>query len=75
MINNLIPKKYREYLGLGAEIAFTLTVPMLLGYFADRYFEISPWGILSGILLGMVLFILMMMRIARKLGNDRKQDV
>lgn len=59
-----------EYLGLGAEITVSLAAPMIAGYYVDRYFDISPAGILSGILLGLVLFIMMMLRLARDLNSE-----
>tara|TARA_B100000575_G_C22732625_1_gene439055 strand:- start:132 stop:347 length:216 start_codon:yes stop_codon:yes gene_type:complete len=66
----LLPKKYMEYLGLGAEIAGSLLVPILLGFVLDRYFNITPIGILSGSLLGLILFFLMILRISRRLENE-----
>tara|TARA_Y100001935_G_scaffold251458_1_gene253447 strand:- start:80456 stop:80641 length:186 start_codon:yes stop_codon:yes gene_type:complete len=59
-----------EYLGLGAEIAGSLLVPILLGFVLDRYFNITPIGILSGSLLGLILFFLMILRISRRLENE-----
>lgn len=59
-----------EYLGLGAEITVSLAAPMIAGYYIDEYFDTSPAGILSGILLGLILFILMMLRVARDLNAD-----
>lgn len=59
-----------EYLGLGAEITVSLAGPMIGGYYIDVYFDSSPIGILSGILIGMILFIMMVIRIARNLNSD-----
>ncbi|WP_366069239.1 AtpZ/AtpI family protein [Gracilimonas sp.] len=58
-----------EYLGLGAEIAASLVIPLLAGYLLDKYFETSPIFILLGVLAGMIIFGLMIARINRKLNN------
>ncbi|HET8864589.1 MAG TPA: AtpZ/AtpI family protein [Gracilimonas sp.] len=73
MPNNFLPKNYAEYLGLGAEIAASLIIPILTGYFLDEYFETSPKFILAGILLAFVVFGLMIARINKKL-NKRDDD-
>lgn len=62
-----------EYLGLGAEIAASLAIPILTGYFLDSYFDTSPIFILIGILVAIVVFALMIARINRKL-NENKDD-
>lgn len=59
-----------EYLGLGAEIAASLAVPILAGYFLDDYLQTSPTFILIGVLLAMVLFGLMIVRINNKLNKS-----
>ncbi len=64
--------KYRQYLGLGAEIAATLAIPILLGYMLDIYLESSPWGLLIGAGLGIVFFFISIFRIAKKLDNNRE---
>ncbi len=60
-----------QYLGLGAEIAVALAIPILAGYYADVYFDSSPIGILAGILVGLVLLFLTFMRIYK---NTFKED-
>ncbi|MBO6586691.1 MAG: AtpZ/AtpI family protein [Gracilimonas sp.] len=69
MSKNILPQKYMEYLGLGAEIAASLVIPLLAGYLLDKYFETSPIFILLGVLAGMIIFGLMIARINRKLNN------
>jgi F0F1-type ATP synthase assembly protein I len=70
MLHNLLPDKYAEYIGLGVEIAVSMALPIVAGYFLDEYFSLSPWFILSGVVLGMVNFGLMIARIARKLNQQ-----
>ncbi len=69
MSENYFPKKYREYVGLGAEIAATLAIPLFTGYLIDLYFETSPWFILSGAFIGILLFFNSIFRIAKKLNS------
>jgi len=67
---NFLPKKYRQYIGLGAEIAASLLVPILLGYLLDRHFQTSPIFILTGVFGAMVGFGFMIVRISRKLSTS-----
>lgn len=62
-------KKYLEYLTLGGEIAVAFTFPMLLGYWLDSVFDSSPWLLLTGILIGVLLLLSMFFRIARNLNK------
>ena len=55
---DFLPKNYKEYLGLGAEIAASLLIPMFGGYFLDQVFNSSPVGILFGVILGIILFFI-----------------
>ncbi|MBD3616019.1 MAG: AtpZ/AtpI family protein [Gracilimonas sp.] len=72
MSNNFLPEKYAEYLGLGAEIAVSLIIPILTGYYLDEYFDTSPILILIGVLLAMIAFGFTVTRITKKLdqGNN-----
>lgn len=70
MPRQLLPKQYMQYLGLGAEIAVSIAGPIFLGYLADEYFGISPWGIFAGIIAGLGLFIFTAVRIAGSLNEN-----
>jgi F0F1-type ATP synthase assembly protein I len=70
LLHNLLPDKYAEYVGLGAEIAVSMALPIVAGYFLDGYFELTPWLTLTGVLVGMMNFGLMIARIAKKLNQD-----
>lgn len=43
-------RKYNEYIALGSEIAASMVVPLLIGWYVDEHFHTEPWGILVGIL-------------------------
>lgn len=70
MRTEFLPRKYREYLGLGAEIAASLAIPMIAGFYVDQFFNSSPTGILIGVFLGLILFFLTILRIAKRLNNS-----
>lgn len=55
-----------RYIGLGAEITGSLVIPILLGYWIDSYFNISPFGVLTGAALGMILFFVMILKISKE---------
>jgi F0F1-type ATP synthase assembly protein I len=50
---------YMNYLALGAQIAFFMIGGILagigLGYLADKYWGFYPWGIIVGVILGVVV--------------------
>ena len=43
-----------KWTGLGFEFTGVVAVFLYLGYEADRYWDIEPWGILSGGFIGVV---------------------
>lgn len=72
---DFLPKNYKEYLGLGAEIAASLLIPMFGGYYLDQVFNSSPVGILFGVILGIILFFITTTRIVKKMNsmhNDKE---
>jgi len=62
-------KKYVEYLGLGAEIAVALCVPIFLGYWLDLRWDTSPWMLLAGIFLGIGVLIGIFARVIKNVGK------
>lgn len=60
-----IHKEYARYIGLGAEIAASLLVPIGIGYAVDTYFDLNPIGILTGSFVGLLLFFLLILRVSR----------
>lgn len=48
---------YREYIKAGAiglEVGLSIIVGGGMGYIAERYFDISPWGLIIGSAFGMI---------------------
>ncbi|MDX1590573.1 MAG: AtpZ/AtpI family protein [Balneolaceae bacterium] len=62
-------KSYMQYVSLGTEIAVAVGAPIILGYWLDTVFETSPYLTLTGVLLAVVLFIMMLIRLIRKLDS------
>ena len=63
-------KSYMQYVSLGTEIAVAVGAPIILGYWLDTVFDTSPYLTLTGVLLAVVLFILMLVRLIRKLDKN-----
>ena len=63
-------KNYLEYLTLGSEIAFTISAPILIGFWIDSRYDTSPWFILGGVLLAMLMLVIMLIRLNRKLNRS-----
>ncbi|MEX0649233.1 MAG: AtpZ/AtpI family protein [Balneolaceae bacterium] len=61
--------KYLEYISLGGEIAVAFSAPMLLGYWADSTFGTSPWALLSGIFIGVILMLAIFARVIRGMNK------
>lgn len=66
-------KRYARYLGLGAEIAVALSAPIFFGYWLDTRWESSPWFLLGGILLGILLLIGIFSRVIKEISNTDKK--
>lgn len=49
------------------ESVFAIGIGAGFGYFADKQFETSPWGVLVGVFFGFSAFILRLVRLARQL--------
>ena len=49
-----IAEKYLKYSGLGFELAGSVAVFCLIGYFVDQHWGISPIGIITGAVIGII---------------------
>ena len=65
MISNWLPKQYRTYLSLGSEIALLLSLPIILGSYADGYVEVKAFGVIIGALIGIILFFFRIFRLIK----------
>ncbi len=67
-----LPEEYAKHLALGAEIAATLLIPIGLGYLADIFFDISPFGVLTGSVIGIIVFFVLIFKIAQNNGENSR---
>lgn len=70
-----LPEEYAKYLGLGAEIAATLLIPIGLGFLADIFFDSSPYGVLIGAVLGIGIFFTLIFKIAKDFNKKKDQHL
>jgi len=63
-----VPGSAMRFAGIGTELAATLVGACLLGYWIDRRFETSPWGLLTCATVGIVGGMYNMLR--RVLGGS-----
>jgi F0F1-type ATP synthase assembly protein I len=71
VLSKIIPKAYRVYLSLGTEIAVSLAAPILFGYGIDSYLNTRPWGLLGGVVVGMLSFLVRMIVLIQKLTKEK----
>ena len=69
-MSNPSPQFPREA-SLGLNLVAGMIVFSYLGYLADKHFNISPWGILTGMFLGLFYGAYEVWKIIR---NDSSQD-
>lgn len=69
MVKKSEDRKNLQYISLGVEIAAGLSIPILAGYWADRRFNTMPWLTFSGILIGVAITIVIMIRLARDVSG------
>lgn len=53
-----------RYAGIGLELAASVVVLALLGWWVDHHFGTAPWGVLTGALIGLVGGMYSMVRAA-----------
>ena len=71
VLSKIIPRSYRVYLSLGTEIAISLAAPILIGFGIDSYLNTRPWGLLGGVVLGMLSFLVRMIVLIQKLSKEK----
>ena len=68
-----LPEEYSKYLGLGAEIAALLVVPIIGGFLIDNFFNTKPLGIIIGSIIGLIGFFVLVLRLAKgRVNSDGK---
>lgn len=63
-----------EYLGLGIQIAASMVMPLLLGVWLDRKFELTPWLTVIGAIFGIVSIFAIIFKIAYMANENSKKE-
>ena len=71
-LRNLAP--YGEYIALGSHIAASMIVPVVIGIYVDKRWNLSPWGVIIGTLLGFGGMISIVIKLAAKTGKSEYMD-
>lgn len=61
------------YLTLGIQLAATMLVYVVAGYFLDRWLETEPIFILIGSVVGMIAFFIQVVRLSKRLSKADKE--
>ncbi len=65
---------YGEYIALGTHIAASMIVPVVIGIYVDKKWNLSPWGVIIGALLGFGSMISIVIKLAAKTGKSEYKD-
>lgn len=65
-------REARAYQGV-LEAVLCLPAGALLGYGVDRWLQAAPWGVLAGLGLGFIAFVLAVVRLPGRLAPDARQ--
>ncbi len=68
-LDELGEKSYFKYAGLGLEIAVALSAPILTGYWIDTKLNSSPYFLLAGIFVGLILLAGMFIRLSKDVNS------
>ncbi len=61
--------KYGQYIALGAHIAASMIVPVVIGIYIDNRWDITPWGVIIGALAGFSGLIGIVIKLAYRTGE------
>ncbi len=71
-LRNLAP--YGEYIALGTHIAASMIVPVVIGIYVDKKWNMSPWGVIIGALLGFGSMISIVIKLSAKTGKSEYKE-
>ncbi len=58
---------------LGLEFATAVALGTAGGFYADKHWHTTPWGILAGVLAGFALGMYIVLKEARRMANQDQQ--
>ncbi len=62
--------KYGEFIALGIHIAASMIIPVVIGIYVDKRWDLSPWGVIAGALLGFGSLISIVIKLAVRTGKS-----
>ncbi len=63
-----------KYTGVGFELAGSIIIFAMIGYFVDRHWKSSPWGVLIGCLVGIVVGMYLLIKEALMYKDASPKD-
>lgn len=66
--------RYGQYIALGTHIAASMIIPVVLGIYADKHWDSSPWGVILGAFLGFGAMISIVLRLAAQSGKNEYME-
>jgi len=65
---------YSDYVSIGLMFPSAIIVGSLIGYFIDKKFHTSPWGLIIGFIFGVIAGFINLFRDYQKLENTKDDD-
>ncbi len=62
--------KYGQFIALGIHIAASMIIPVVIGIYVDKRWDLSPWGVIVGALLGFGSLISIVIKLAVQTGKS-----
>jgi ATP synthase protein I len=62
-----------KYAGLGVQVAGSLLIYIVIGFFLDRWLDTTPWLTLAGAAVGFAAMIAMLYRIGLQANRESQQ--
>jgi ATP synthase protein I len=66
--------KYAKYMSLGIELAGAMVIPLLGGYYGDKYFDTRPVLTLIGAFLGFTGVFWNIYKVTKDLERDQERE-
>lgn len=63
---------YLRFIGVGVEFLSALALFTLIGYFADRHWQIGPYGVLVGVITGTAVGTYLVIKTV--LGEEQRKN-
>lgn len=66
--------KYARYMSLGIELAGSMVIPLLAGYYGDKYFDTRPILTLIGAFLGFTGVFWNIYKVTKELEREQERE-